>query len=164
MRPGTRDDDLGYAQAATFAASLMGIDIIGENHTGPRWPPGVVEEIQKKKENSETVFRIYKGPLLGYLRPPISKVHRHWPSSSTIDSDEVIESVKNYSDSKYRYQSLVNAEQLEITFAQLRRALEVGKTTSFLQDRDADTILIEPGESVREAFESGLQSTIGEFS
>jgi hypothetical protein len=165
MRYGTQTDELGYIPAADYAACYMGIDILGGNHKGKRLPPDVIEEIEIDNGDDEGVdeFRIYDRTLPGYREPLVTELGPHWPENTGLNVDDVVTDSVGSKNARGRYQSIINAEQMELDLQDLRKAIEENRVQEYNEEQNVPDELVNPGRSVFRAFDEGFQSTIGEW-
>lgn len=157
-RRGKLDRELGYYPAADFATLMMGVDIIGGNYSGPNWPPEVFEDME-----TDDGFNLFLRDISGYIRPPINKIDSHAPEETDIDIEDLKEKSMGSDQAQRRFEKLINAEQMGLELVEFRSALEEGTTPEFIHERHMASEILNAGEAVREAFEQGFQSTIGDF-
>lgn len=156
-RDGTFNGNVGYRPAANFAPAMMGFDIIGGNHTGPSIDSDDAEEIERR-----TDFRLFKDNITGYIDTPVENLEKHFPERSNTELESILQREGSHS-AKRRFEKFVNAEQMELLLAELREKLEEGDSAEFIEQKSPNARVRNAAHSVREAFNEGLQTELGDY-
>lgn len=157
-RRGDFDKDVGFRPAGDFATALMGIDIIGGNHTSPSWPKEVFEQIERNEG-----FQVFRPGIMGYIESPIDRLEKNTPDNSSLDIQNVMEKSRESETARRKLQKILNSELQSLDLADLREALENSNSEEYLDDRRVADEFLEAGKTVREAFEEGAQAKLGEW-
>jgi len=156
-RSGTFNGEIGYRPAADFAPALMGFDIIGENHSGPSLDPEGAENVERRED-----FRIFKDEIMGYIESPVDNLEKHFPKVTNVNVEDVIKNKDSYQ-AKRRFEKFLNAEQMELILSELRKKLEAGNSRDFLKEKNLNPRILNAGNEVREEFDEGLQTELGDY-
>lgn len=160
--PGTPNDDLGARPAADIASVGLGFDIIGGRHESYRASEEAFEEMELGREE----FRLFDTDDWVYREVPYEDLVDEFPDRSSLNPDRITARLNaGGQNAKYRFQALVNTEQIGIAAADLRSALEAGDTAEQLRKKLGVTVQTQEAfQDVRRAFIQGReQSELGDF-
>lgn len=157
-RRGDFDDALGFTPAADFATVMMGVDIIGGNHSTPDWPKEVFEQIERNDD-----VQVFRPEIMGYIQSPVDRLHKNVPDESTIDIETMAEESATSYTTRNRYQKILNAEVQSLDLLELRNALDEGISADYLDARHIAEEFIGAYERVRDAFDEGEQTQVDEW-
>lgn len=160
--PGFNDDIIGARPADDFASFGLGFDIIGGRHR----TPNVSSEAAEEMESGELTFRLFDRESWVRQEVPLEELVDKFPQESAFDPQRIAARLRQGgSNAKYRFQTVVNAEQLALAAKDLRDDLDEGDAYQRIASKPGISPQAQRAyHSVRDSFdEAREQSGLGDF-